>query len=285
MASPYDGKSALACHTDEMSSALGFFMIATAGGMVGTMTTMDEGPLTPEQEAAAATAAKKAKKAARVMTPEELERIAASKAKSAAAKAAKGGQQKGKQKQGGAKGGGKAKKAAPQDPNQPDITKLDIRVGVITKVWKHPDAEKLYCEEIDVGEDAPRQIASGLVPHYSLEQMEGRRLLAFCNLKPRNLVGFRSHGMVLCAAKEVGGKEVVEFIDPPADAKVGERVMIDGLTGDAISPAQVEKQKAFVKAAEDLATDAARVATWKGHKFMTSAGPCMAPTLAEAPMR
>ena len=51
-----------------------------------------------------------------------------------------------------------------------DITKLDIRVGVITKVWKHPDAEKLYCEEIDVGEDAhgtAAQIASGLVEHYS----------------------------------------------------------------------------------------------------------------------
>ena len=284
MAANYDGKSALACHTDEMSSALGFFMIATAGGMEGTMTTMDDGPLTPEQEAAAAAeAAKKPAKAARVMTPEEIERIKASKARSAAAKAAKGTQQKGKQKQqqkggGGGKGG---KKGTPADPNQVDITKLDIRVGVITKVWKHPDAEKLYCEEIDVGEDAPRQIASGLVEHYSLEQMEGRRLLAFCNLKPRNLVGFRSHGMVLCAAK--GDK--VEFVDPPAGAKVGERVTIEGLTGDPVTPAQVEKTKAFVTAAEKLTTNAEHVATYDGKAFITSAGPCTCPTLADAPMR
>ena len=47
------------------------------------------------------------------------------------------------------------------DPNLPDICKLEFKVGQITKVWVHPDADKLYCEEIDVGEkDGPRQIAS-----------------------------------------------------------------------------------------------------------------------------
>lgn len=42
---------------------------------------------------------------------------------------------------------------------------------------------RLYCEEIDVGEGAPRNIASGLVPHYSLEEMKGRRVVVMCNLK------------------------------------------------------------------------------------------------------
>lgn len=42
---------------------------------------------------------------------------------------------------------------------------------------------RLYCEEIDVGEGAPRQIASGLVPHYSLEAMKDRRVVVMCNLK------------------------------------------------------------------------------------------------------
>ena len=27
-----------------------------------------------------------------------------------------------------------------------DPSKLDIRVGVVTKCWEHPDSEKLYCE-------------------------------------------------------------------------------------------------------------------------------------------
>ncbi len=52
------------------------------------------------------------------------------------------------------------------------------------------------------GEEEPRHIASGLVPHYSLEEMQNRRCLVLCNLKARNLVGFKSHGMVMCAAKE-----------------------------------------------------------------------------------
>jgi len=33
-----------------------------------------------------------------------------------------------------------------------EVSKLDIRVGFIRKAWKHPDADALYCEEIDVGE-------------------------------------------------------------------------------------------------------------------------------------
>ena len=34
---------------------------------------------------------------------------------------------------------------------QPVFSKLDLRVGVITKVWAHPDADRLWCEEIDCG--------------------------------------------------------------------------------------------------------------------------------------
>ena len=113
-----------------------------------------------------------------------------------------------KAKKDGANGGGNAKKEKKKKnenkiggqknqnqakkknvgPNldQPDICKLEFKVGQITKVWVHPDADKLYCEEIDCGEESPRQIASGLRPHYSLEEMQCRRLLVVSNLKVRN---------------------------------------------------------------------------------------------------
>ena len=51
--------------------------------------------------------------------------------------------------------------------------------------------DKLYCEEIDVGEEVPRQIASGLAKHYTLEQMQDRAVIVVANLKPRTLVGFK----------------------------------------------------------------------------------------------
>lgn len=78
-------------------------------------------------------------------------------------------------------------------------------------MWNHEDAERLYCEEIDVGEDAPRQIASGLREHVSLEEMQGSLVLVVCNLRPAKLAGFVSNGMVL-AAKGSDGKVRCDFI-------------------------------------------------------------------------
>ena len=36
---------------------------------------------------------------------------------------------------------------------------LDIRVGQIVSVKQHPNADSLYVEEIDLGEDKPRQVS------------------------------------------------------------------------------------------------------------------------------
>ncbi len=188
--------------------------------------------------------------------------------------------------------------ASEDDEQQPDICKLEFKVGQIVKVWNHPEADKLYCEEIDIGEETPRQIASGLRPHFSLEQMQGQRLLVVSNLKAKNLVKFKSHGMVLCAAamttitvtetsQEGGGeREIVEFIEPPADAKIGEVVTFEGLPPPRpLAPSQVEKKKVFLACMDGMKTTADCVAAWNGHVFMTSAGPCKAKTIAEGVMR
>eukprot|EP00977_Amphora_coffeiformis_P009905 scaffold2290_cov170-Amphora_coffeaeformis.AAC.25 len=173
-----------------------------------------------------------------------------------------------------------------QEPNldQPEICKLEFKVGQIVKVWVHPNADKLYCEEIDVGEEAPREIASGLRPHFSEEQMLGQRLLVMSNLKAKNLVGFKSHGMVLCAKTSTDdGGEKVEFVEPPADAPIGEMIHFEGLPApEPLSSAQVEKKKVFQTAAPGLKSNDECIATWNGHKFMTSKGPCKAKTIANA---
>jgi tRNA-binding EMAP/Myf-like protein len=41
-----------------------------------------------------------------------------------------------------------------------DITRYDLRVGKIVSVAKHPDADSLYVEQIDVGEEKPRTVNS-----------------------------------------------------------------------------------------------------------------------------
>ncbi|GKY94216.1 hypothetical protein MPSEU_000387400 [Mayamaea pseudoterrestris] len=151
-----------------------------------------------------------------------------------------------------------------------DISKLDIRVGVITKAWLHEEADSLFCEEIDIGEGEPRQIASGLRAYYNVEDLVGQRVLVLANLKARKLVGFSSHGMVLCASKD----DKVVFVEPPLDAKVGERVMADGFSGEPATENQVLKKKMLDQIFPDLSTNAAGEVTYKNVPLMTSAGSC-----------
>jgi tRNA-binding EMAP/Myf-like protein len=49
---------------------------------------------------------------------------------------------------------------------------LDIRVGQIVRAWKHDEAETLYVEEVDIGENEPRIICSGLVNYIPLENLQ-----------------------------------------------------------------------------------------------------------------
>lgn len=194
-----------------------------------------------------------------------------------------------------AKGKPKAepKKAADKPADQKDevtINVIDLRVGIIRTVRKHDTAEKLYCEEIDVGEEAPRAIASGLVPYYSLEQMQDRKLIVVCNLKARNLVGFKSHGMVLCASKtDADGVNRVEFVDPPANSKPGDRIVAEGLPQvEPYAPNKVDKTKAFEQVAPNLKVDQDGVANWKDCRLIcltqggAGAESCTAPTLRDA---
>jgi len=192
----------------------------------------------------------------------------------------------------------KAAKTAAAPPPAPtpaptadvSVNSLDLRVGKIVSVKRHETADKLYCEMIDVGEEEPRAIASGLVPHYSLDEMEGRRLIVVANLKPRNLVGFKSFGMVLCAAKvdPTTGNEKVEFVDPPIDAPIGSRVVANIVgtpVSEPLSSAQVEKRKAFEIVAADLKVGIDGVARWRDANLCVGDKPCTAPTLRDALIR
>jgi len=106
-------------------------------------------------------------------------------------------------------------------------------------------------------------------------------------MKAKNLVGFKSFGMVLCAA-EVGedGKEKVEFIEPPEGAPLGETITFENLpTPEPFSGAQVEKKKVFAACMKGMKTNDECVAAWDGHAFLTSAGPCRSKTIKGGCMR
>lgn len=184
-----------------------------------------------------------------------------------------GKKQQQQQQQGGKKKENCAAKAPASVAADFDISALNIRVGKILKVWPHREADKLFCEEIDIGEESgPRSIASGLRPFYKTEELEGKMVLVLANLKKRNLVGFPSHGMVLCSSN--ADHTQVQIVSPPEGSKAGERVEFEGFEGKDPEPEnKVAKKKIFEKLAPDLKTTGDRgEVVWKDAKAKTSAG-------------
>ena len=84
-----------------------------------------------------------------------------------------------------------------------DFAKLDIRVAEIIDVEDHPNADKLYVLKLKVG-DINRQIVSGIKEYYNKDELIGRRVLIIVNLKPINLRGVESNGMLLAAIDDKG---------------------------------------------------------------------------------
>ena len=162
-----------------------------------------------------------------------------------------------------------------------DISRIQLKVGKIVEVKKHTD--HLYVEQIDVGEDQPRTVLSGLVEFVPIEEMQGKLLIVVANLKPRPMQGVTSQGMVLCASNSDHTK--VEFIDPPANSKIGERVTIEGYEGEPDLPFCNPKKKVFETIQPDLKTNEKKIACWKGIPLKTSAGECAAKTLTNATIK
>ncbi|XP_062342441.1 tyrosine--tRNA ligase, cytoplasmic [Osmerus eperlanus] len=157
-------------------------------------------------------------------------------------------------------------------------SRLDIRVGKIISVEKHPDADSLYLEKIDVGEAEPRTVVSGLVAYVSQEALQDRLVLLLCNLKPQKMRGVESQAMLLCASIE-GEPRKVEPLDPPEGSSPGEQVFVEGYEagkpGDKLNP----KKKVWEKLQVDLKVSGECVAQWQDKNLMTKLGQITCKTL------
>jgi len=91
--------------------------------------------------------------------------------------------------------------------NFDDFSKLELKVGKILEVNPHPDAEKLYLLQVDIGEKVIQMVA-GIKPFYTPQQLENKLIVVLANLEPKNIRGASSEGMVLAAQ----GKDDVSLI-------------------------------------------------------------------------
>ncbi|XP_039199940.1 aminoacyl tRNA synthase complex-interacting multifunctional protein 1 isoform X1 [Crotalus tigris] len=171
------------------------------------------------------------------------------------------------------------KQSAANDDSKPlDVSRLDLRIGCIMTAKKHPDADSLYIEEVDVGEANLRTVVSGLVKHVPLEEMQNRMAIFLCNLKPVKMRGVVSQAMLMCASTP----EKVEIIIPPNRVVPGEKITFEGFSGEPekeLNP----KKKIWEQIQPDLQTNEQCIATYKGVPFeVKGKGVCRAPSMANS---
>ncbi|MFH4981261.1 hypothetical protein AB6A40_007970 [Gnathostoma spinigerum] len=162
-----------------------------------------------------------------------------------------------------------------------DIGRLDIRVGRILKAEKHANADSLYVEQIDLGEQQPRTVVSGLARHVPLDQMQNRLVVCLCNLKPVKMRGVESAAMVLCASTP----ERVELLEVDSSCVPGQKVLCDGFK---LRPDSVlnPKKKVWEAVAVDLKVNAEGMASYKGVQLKVDGKtPIIASTLKNVPVK
>ncbi|MBE0450925.1 MAG: methionine--tRNA ligase [Clostridia bacterium] len=98
-----------------------------------------------------------------------------------------------------------------------DFAKLDLKVATVLSAEKHPKADKLLVLQLQVGPEK-RQVVSGIANAYKPEELVGQNVILVANLKPVQLRGIESQGMILAATRE----DVLKLVT--ADIKNGSQI-------------------------------------------------------------
>ncbi len=93
-----------------------------------------------------------------------------------------------------------------------DFKKVEMRVGEIIRAEPVEKSEKLLRLVVRFGEEE-RQILSGIAKFVSPESLVGRKVPFVTNLKPREMMGLESNGMIMAATDSEGNFSLLS-IDP-----------------------------------------------------------------------
>ena len=99
--------------------------------------------------------------------------------------------------------------------------KFEFRVGKIVNVEDHPDADKLYVVEVDLGTEKCKLVA-GLKQYYDKKKLKGKKCIVFVNLESAKIRGVESNGMILAAVNSDHSK--VFLIAPEDDIEIGSKI-------------------------------------------------------------
>lgn len=102
-----------------------------------------------------------------------------------------------------------------------DFKKCEIKVGTVLECENIEGSEKLLKFKIDLGENAPRQIISGIAKFYEAKSLIGKQVCVLTNLKPAKIFGHISDGMILSAESSENGERKLTLIGTHTNTKNG----------------------------------------------------------------
>lgn len=114
----------------------------------------------------------------------------------------------------------KEEEARPLYATIDDFQKIEIRLGTVLSVDIVEGADKLYVLKVDLGEESPRQILSGIREFVQAEELEGKQFPFVTNLVPRMLRGYESQGMILAASDA----DILALLNPTKPLPNGTRL-------------------------------------------------------------
>ena len=114
---------------------------------------------------------------------------------------------------------------------------MNLKLGKVLEVKKHPDSEKLYVLQVDLGSEK-RQIVSGLQQIYKENELHNRKVVVIANLKPAKLAGYDSCGMILACEDPVKGHSDCGLLT--SELKTGENIKCDKFVADNDSEIKIK---------------------------------------------
>ena len=95
--------------------------------------------------------------------------------------------------------------------NIEDFQKIELKVGKILSAEKVPETDKLLKLSVDLGEENPRQIISGIALYFpDLDLLIGKKCMFVTNLEPRVIKGLESNGMIMAVSTSDGKFSLLE---------------------------------------------------------------------------
>lgn len=99
---------------------------------------------------------------------------------------------------------------------------VDMRVAEVLEVEEHPNADKLYKVQLEVGGER-LQTCAGLKEFYEKKELEGRQVVVLANLEPSELRGETSECMILVAESDDG--EEVSLLNAGEARSTGDKIL------------------------------------------------------------